>query len=301
MKAMPGIAERCSRRGGAGRPESAVTMGTRVTCFAGREGREPGGDHGEDHRRQDHHPGQVEQADQVVGGLLHVRPVGDPGHQAERSAEQRADEPDRQAVRPHHPPDVAVGRADRGEHADGPHPSVGEHGEAPDGDQPDQEHADGGDEDHEDLGVEAAVERVGRDLHARDRTGLGRRGVEQQGGLAVSAHLPRWDERELVQEVLGVLDDAHHVPGHPGVMPDASHVQTERGGHAARDGHLVGCVRVAPAGQVQHRSAVGARRILGPQVVGGDRSRDGEHLVVDHVDRADPVPDGCDGRRELRV
>jgi hypothetical protein len=34
---MPGTAERCTRFGGAGRPDSAATMGSRVMDRAGRE------------------------------------------------------------------------------------------------------------------------------------------------------------------------------------------------------------------------------------------------------------------------
>ena len=214
----------------------------------------------------------------MVRGLFDVGSVRDPRHHTQCRAHHGADDADGEAVGPHHQSDVLVGGAEGAEHADGPHSPLGQDGEATHGDKPDEEHAEGSDEDHEDLWIESAVECVGRGEHLqpeRGELGIGR--IKQQRHLARGAKLSRQDQGELVEQVLRVLDDTDHMAGHPRVMPDTSHVEPEVRGHAGGNGHLAGRSREASADHAQHGLAVGAFGVLGPELVGGDRpgNRDG--------------------------
>ena len=120
-------------------------------------------DEGQDQCDADHLPGQRHHADDVMGALHEVRSVGEPQPEAHNRAEKGADEAHHGAVRPNHQADVAVGGPEGLEHANGAEPALGQHGEAGDGDQADQQHAQRGQGQHDGLGVE----RVARGLGAR--------------------------------------------------------------------------------------------------------------------------------------
>ena len=109
------------------------------------------------HGRHDHVPGQCERADDVVRALLVVRAVDQPEHQAEREAQDGAHEAHDDTVRLQDEPDVAVGRPHRLEHAQRSHAALGQHGEAADRHQGDQEHADGRQGQHDGRRVDAVA------------------------------------------------------------------------------------------------------------------------------------------------
>ncbi len=234
--------------------------------------------------------------------MFDVWPVGDPGHQTQGGADRGTHHSDGEAVGPHHQADVLVCGAEGAQHADGPHPALGQDGEAAHGHEPDEEHAEGGDEDHENLGIEAAVQRVRRGLHVLMKRGqLGRGTVEEQRHLAGARQRARWYEGKLVEQVLGILHDPDHVPRDAGVMPDTSHVEREVRGHAGGNGYLAGRPGVAPAHQIQHGLAVGAIGVLGSQLIGANRSGDLDRDVLDDVDRAYLVLEGGDSRSQLGI
>ncbi|MHB1782849.1 MAG: hypothetical protein ACYCTE_09195 [Acidimicrobiales bacterium] len=87
--------------------------------------------------------------------------------------------------------------------------------------------------------------------------------VEQRHDLRGRRQLSRRDERELVEEALGVLDDAYHPA--PGVSdaPRVPDLQVKRRGHATRDGDLVRAGRVVPGDEREHRAAECSVWILG--------------------------------------
>ena len=109
--------------------------------------------------------------------------------------------------------------------------------------------------------------------------------VEQRRDSGGIRHLPGCDERELVEEALGVLDDAHHLALDAADPPGVSHPQVERRRDAAGHGDLVGTGRVVPGDEGEHRTAEGSVRVLRPELIGVDRSGDGQRLVLDHLDR----------------
>ena len=132
---------------------------------AGRpRGGEVGGHHGQRHRHGDHHPRQLERADQVVGARFGARPVGQPGGQAHDGPDQRAGDAHHDAVGPDHETDVPVRRAEGAEHPQGTQPALGQHREAAHRHQGDEEHADRRQREHDGLGVERVARR--RRLHA---------------------------------------------------------------------------------------------------------------------------------------
>jgi hypothetical protein len=75
-------------------------------------------------------PGQVRRVDHVPGGLLQRRHVGEPGGEAEHRPGQRGGHAGGQAARDHDQAEVAFGRADRAEHAEGTEPALGHDREA---------------------------------------------------------------------------------------------------------------------------------------------------------------------------
>jgi hypothetical protein len=52
-------------------------------------------------------------------------------------------------------------------------------------------------------------------------------GIEQDRGRARSGDLTRDHQRELIEEALRVLDDAHHFPSGASLMPDVADTETE--------------------------------------------------------------------------
>ena len=113
--------------------------------------------------------------------------------------------------------------------------------------------------------------------------------VEQDGDLGRGADLARHHEGELVQQALRVLDDANDLAALPAPVPYVPELEVEGGGHAAGHGHLARTGGIVPGEQGEHRLPERAVRILGPQVVGVDRARDGDGLVLDQIDAAETV------------
>ena len=110
-------------------------------------------------------------------------------------------------------------------------------------------------------------------------------------------HLSRQNEGELVEEVLWVLDDADHLPRCASDSPGVADLQVEIRCDSSRDGDLVCCRRVVARNEGEHRLAVGAVRVLGPQLVGIDRAGNLQRLVLDDVDLAEAVLQGRRSRR----
>ena len=100
-------------------------------------------------------------------------------------------------------------------------------------------------------------------------------------------HLPRGDQRELVEQALRVLHDADDRLAALG--PGVAHAEVELGRHARGEGDLVRPGRVVPGEQLEHRPAVGAVRVLGPKLVRLGAAGDVERLVLDDLDRAEAV------------
>ena len=120
-------------------------------------GGEEGRDDREHHGRHDHVPRQGEHPDEVVRVLLVGRAVGEPHHQAQHEAHDGPDDPDDDAVGLQDEPDVAVGRPHGLEHAEGAHAALGQHGEAADRHEGDEEHADGRQRQHDGRRVDDVV------------------------------------------------------------------------------------------------------------------------------------------------
>ena len=125
---------------------------------------------------------------------------------------------------------MAVGGADRLEHADRAEPSLGEDGEPADGNKGDEQHAEYECGERDRLGVErVGLCDRGRRLHLRaDRAGINTGSIEERHHLGRRIDLPRHDERELVEEALGVLDDADYVAFDTTDSPGVPDLEVER-------------------------------------------------------------------------
>ncbi len=132
--------------------------------------------------------------------------------------------------------------------------------------------------------------RAGREAERGD---IGRRCVEQDRHLGRGTGLPGGDECELVGQVARVLHDAHYAAGLVALAPDAAGMGVVEGCHLAGQRDLAGPVRVMPGDQGQRRLPVGAGRILRTELDLARRAGD-KVLILDHIDRAEPVPDRCD-------
>ena len=172
---------------------------------------------------------------------------------------------------------------------------MGEHGEPGDGHQGYEQHPerDGGDRDC--LGVDHVRVFQGPvdDVPAeRGRVDAWR--VEQRDHLGWPGDLAGCDEREVVEQVLRVGHDPDDVARLSALAPGVSDAQVQLGGQPAGQGDFASSAGVAPACQGEHRLAVRAVRVLRTQAVRGDRARHGQGLILDHVDRAEPVREGGD-------
>ena len=114
-------------------------------------------------------------------------------------------------------------------------------------------------------------------------------------------HLSGRDERELVEEALGVLDDADDLALDATDAPAVADREVEVRGEAARDRDLARARRVAPGDEREHRTAEGPVRVLRTELIGVDRSRDRLRLVLDHLDAAEAVLQARDDARRVRV
>ena len=232
--------------------------------------------------------------------LFETRTVGEPDDEPEHEAEDRTDDTDDGAVGADDETDVAVRRAGRLEHADRAHAALREHGEAADRDERDEQHAEDQCDERDRLGVERI--RLGHrcrglDLDALERAQRSARLVEQRRDARRVLHLPGCDERELVEEALRVLDDADDPALDATDAPGGSHRKVERRRHAARHGDLVGARRVVTGDEREHRTAEGSVRVLRAELIGVDRSRDRQRLVLDHLDGAGVLQPRDDARR----
>jgi hypothetical protein len=102
---------------------------------------------------------------------------------------------------------------------------------------------------------------------------------------------------ELVVQVARVLDKADDGSCRPVEGERAADADLEGCRHCVGDRGLAGGGRVAALLEPQHRRAVGAVRVLGPELEGLDRARNRHRLVADHLDGAEPRS----GRRDLGV
>ena len=62
-----------------------------------------------------------------------------------------------------------------------------------------------------------------------------------------------------------------------------------------------GARRVVTGDEREHRTAEGSVRVLGPELIGVDRSGDRQGLVFDHLDAAEPMLKRGDDARRVRV
>jgi hypothetical protein len=104
-------------------------------------------------------------------------------------------------------------------------------------------------------------------------------------------HLPRCDERELVEQALGVLHGADDPMLDAADGPGVTELQMERRGHAARHGDLFSGRRVVPGDEREHRATEGPVRILGAELERVDRAGDRHGLVLDHLDAPEEMPE----------
>ena len=128
--------------------------------------RPPGGDHGghdrEDHRRRDRPPLQVESADPVIDEALEAGRERNPGRETQDGSGHGADDADDRSVGDHREANLAVGRAERAQHAERPEPALGHDGETRGGNEADEQETDGlqREDDHRGRRSCSAVERV---------------------------------------------------------------------------------------------------------------------------------------------
>ncbi len=200
---------------------------------------------------------------------------------------------------------MAVCGAGRLEHADGAEAALRQHGEAADRDERDEEHPEHEGRERDGLGVERVrLGDRGRRLHlcpGFDRTRRHTRCVEQRHDLGRRLHLPRCDERELVEEALRVLDDADDPALGTTDGPGVTNLQVERRSHPARHGDLARAHRVAPGDECKHGAAERSVRILGAELERVDRAGDRHRLVLDHLDAAEAMLEVSDVARHVRV
>ena len=287
-------------RGGSGRPPGHGRHGRDP---GGRAGGPPGGGHGGRHRQRhrdgDQRPRQPQRVDDVPGAGLQPRRVDEPAAQPERGAGQRAGHARGGTAGDHDEPQVAIGGADRGQHAQGAQPPLGHHGEPGHRHQADEDQPEGGQHEHQvrggqagrgvaDGGLAHQALRAAREVQPGLRALRGRAvpGVEEDSHAAGFRELSRREEGELIPQVGGVLDLAGHAERPAVQRPQAARPQAELAGHPAGHRDLARPAGIAPGHQRQHRAAVAAVRVLRPQVDGSHRAADGDCLVLDHLDRA---------------
>ena len=239
----------------------------------------------------------------MVRALFEGRAVGEPDDEAEDEAEDRTHDTDDGAVRADDETDVTVRRAGRLEHPDRPQSPLGEDREAADRDESDEQHAEDQCEKRDRLGVDRVrlCDRSGGLNVVADRAQRSPWGVEQRRDSHRVLHLPRCNEGELVEEALGVLDDANHLALDAGDSPGGSHPQVERQRNAARHRHLVGARREVSGNEREHRPAEGSVRVLRTELIGVDRSRDRQRLIFDHLDATEAVLEIRYDARRVRV
>ena len=266
-----GAVRRLRRRGAAGQRGHHRDRGHRLSRAAGRQRRRHDREHDPDGECP---PRQARRVHHVAGVPLHRRRVGDPGGEAEHRPGQCGGRADDQATRDHDQAEVAFGRADRAEHAEGTEPALGQHRETGYRHQANERQAEH--LHHKDLhrrDTPAHLLRGNRYIRRRD-TGhrlvaeelLCRGRAEQHDRLAGMPDLARGDQRELVRQVAGVLYDAGHLPGRAARVPGAARVRAVPGRHLAGQRDLSWPGRVCSADQAEQRRVVVPVRALGAQL-----------------------------------
>ncbi len=244
----------------------------------------------------------MESVDPVIDEALEAGRECNPCREPQDSSGHGADNTDNGSVGDHRETDLAVGRAERSEHAQRPQPALRHDGEARGGDEADEQETHGlqREDDHRDGGLVRG--RAASDVHCVP-TGGARRllagGVEQDRHLSRRVGLARRDERELVVEVQGVLDHSDDVAGH--AVRDEGiadlHVEGRRGIGRHRD--VVRAGRETPGDEAECGVTVRPVRILRAQVDRVAGSRDRDALVVDLLDRAERTPAAATSARSV--
>ena len=207
---------------------------------------------GQDHRGGNRPPLQMESVDPVPDQRLEARRERDPGGQAQRGSGRCAGDADNDSVGDHREANLAVGRAERAQHAQRPEPALRDDSEARGGNQTDEEETDRleCEDDHRNCGLArgragSLARRRARGSECIDRT---------SGGVEQDRHLGRWvglsgrDECELVTQAQGVLDEPDDVARHT--------VQV----HGVADVHVVGCGGIATSSRPRRRHSEILRR-----------------------------------------
>ena len=145
---------------------------------------------------------------------------------------------------------------------------------------------------------DVVVARSGRGDVGGKRFGCRRGGVEEDVHLGRVRDLARRDERELVEQALGILHNADDCLAALG--PGVADPQVELRGQPGRERDLIGPGRIVPGEQLQHRPAVGALRVLGTELIRLRRARDAEGLVGDDLHRAEATRQQCGLGRHVR-
>jgi hypothetical protein len=204
---------------------------------------------------------------------------------------------------------VLLCRADGGEHAELPEPSLCDDCEARGGNEGGQEKEDGGHgEDRQCLrrtaDVASALHRAGEGraeaIALEAIEGVERRGARlDEHGDPVRAHGRGRDESELVAQLRRVLDDAHDNPLTPVESQRRPDVEPEEIGDTVGDGDLVGRRWVAPPADCEELATVRAVRILRAELDRLDAAGNRHGAVADDIDRSERSSRGVETRLEL--
>ena len=201
---------------------------------------------------------------------------------------------------------MPVGGSDSSECAQGSQAALGYDGESGDREEPDEQQSDRGQHENDDLGTglvglcsERDAETPARERTERPQTRLA--GIDQHGDLRRWVGLAGGDERELVEQVQRVFDQAHHLEAPALFSPDAPDVQIERCRRAVCHRDLVRPGGVAPRVETHRHVHEGAMRVFGPEVDGRDGAGDGNALMGNDVRAAKMPLDGGDFRGEIGI
>ncbi len=131
----------------------------------GPPGSDDGGHDGEDHRRRDRPPLQVESIDPVIDESLERGARRKPGREAQDHAGDGADDSDNGSVGNRRQANMAVGRAERAQHAERPEPALRHDGETRGGEEADEQETNRLQREHDDRGGGLVHGRAASDAH----------------------------------------------------------------------------------------------------------------------------------------